>query len=286
MSKFERLRQYAYLMRLDKPIGILLLLWPTLWALWLATAGHPTTATLCIFIAGVVLMRSAGCVINDFADRHFDPHVARTRTRPLASGKVSPQESLSLAAGLACLAFILVLFCNTLTIALSFIGAALACIYPYLKRITNLPQFGLSLAFTWGVPMAFAATTGTVSQSAWFLFLTAAVWPIIYDTMYAMVDRDDDIKIGVKSTALLFDSMDKMIIGLLQTLFVVMLIIIGLIYRLHAIFYIALLAVAGLFVWQQWLVRRRDPLNCFRAFRNNNWVGFAIFVGIYLSYQA
>lgn len=281
----EQLLQYVYLMRLDKPIGILLLLWPTLWALWIATDGEPSPQLVFIFVAGVVLMRSAGCVINDYADKEFDPHVARTRSRPLASGRIIPKHALYLAASLALLAFLLVLFCNTLTIALSCVGAVLACIYPYLKRVTHLPQLGLSLAFTWGVPMAFAAATGTVGKAAWFLFVTAAIWPIIYDTLYAMVDRDDDIQIGIKSTAVLFDSMDKMIIGLLQMLFVVLLIIVGLIYRLHAPFYFSLLIVAGLFAWQQWLIRDRDPMRCFRAFRHNNWVGLTIFIGIYLSYQ-
>jgi 4-hydroxybenzoate polyprenyltransferase len=285
MQLRDHFLQYAYLMRLDKPIGILLLLWPTLWALWIATAGEPPSQILFIFIAGVVLMRSAGCVINDCADREFDPDVLRTRSRPLASGKIAPKHALILAATLAAVAFLLVLFCNRLTIVLSFVGAALACIYPYLKRMTHLPQFGLSLAFTWGVPMAFAATTGTVSKAAWFLFLTAGIWPIIYDTMYAMVDRSDDIQVGIKSTAVLFDSMDKMIIGLLQTLFIVMLIIVGLTYRLHSPFYLSLLGVAGLFAWQQWLIRHRDPLGCLNAFRNNNWVGLVIFIGIYLSYQ-
>ncbi|RDI48636.1 4-hydroxybenzoate octaprenyltransferase [Aquicella lusitana] len=280
----ERLPQYVYLMRLDKPIGVLLLLWPTLWALWLASHGRLDSQILLIFVTGVVLMRSAGCVVNDFADRHFDGHVKRTRERPLASGRVKPVEALVLAALLALTAFAGVLLCNALTIKLAFIGAALTIIYPLMKRYTHLPQFGLGLAFSWGVPMAFAAVTGSVGNAAWFLFLTCLIWPVIYDTMYAMVDREDDRKIGVKSTAILFDEMDTFIIGLLQMLFVVLLVIMGLMFRLHFIYYLALAAVGVLFIYQQWLIKSRDPQACFRAFKNNNWVGLLIFLGIFLSY--
>jgi 4-hydroxybenzoate polyprenyltransferase len=271
-------------MRLDKPIGILLLLWPTLWALWLAGKGQPDPVVLAIFVTGVVLMRSAGCVLNDFADRHFDPHVKRTRKRPLASGRVSVNEALMLAALLCLCAFLLVLFCNWLTIFLSFIGAGLAVAYPFMKRITHFPQLGLGVAFTWGVPMAFAAETGSIDTAAWFLFLTGIIWPIVYDTMYAMIDRDDDVKIGVKSTAVLFDAMDKLIIGLLQILFMVMLVIVGLMFHLRSVFYISIAVVGLLFAYQQWLIRNRDAQSCFRAFLNNNWVGLVIFAGIVLSY--
>lgn len=280
----ERLTQYAYLMRLDKPIGILLLLWPTWWALWLASDGFPDTGLLFIFTVGVILMRSAGCVMNDFADRHLDGHVKRTQHRPLARGIISPKEALILVALLGLAAFCLVLFCNTKTITLAFVGAALAVIYPFLKRVTHLPQFGLGLAFSWGVPMAFAAVTNEVPTSAWLLFSVCALWPIIYDTMYAMVDRDDDVKIGVKSTAILFAQHDVKIIALLQCLFIAMLVCVGLQFHLHSAFYISLLPVAALFYHQYQLIKDRHPADCFTAFLNNNWVGCLIFVGIFMSY--
>lgn len=280
----ERLLQYAYLMRLDKPIGMLLLLWPTLWALWLAGDGHPDKKILFVFIAGVILMRSAGCALNDFADRHFDNHVRRTQQRPLASGKITEIEALILAGLLSLFAFLLVLTCNILTVKLAFIGAGLTLIYPFMKRVTHLPQIGLGIAFTWGVPMAFAAQRGSIGTSGWFLFFTGIIWPVIYDTMYAMVDREDDQKIGVKSTAILFDAMDKLIVGLLQVLLVVMLFIIGIMFELNIIYYLCVGIVGLLFVYQQWLIKDRDSNKCFKAFKNNNWVGFAIFLGIFLSY--
>lgn len=285
MRIIERVIQYAYLIRLNKPIGILLLLWPTLWALWLSTNGSPHKKILVIFVLGVFLMRSAGCVINDFADRKVDGHVERTKLRPIASGKVSVFEALTLAALLALCAFLLVLLCNKLTIMLAFVGAALAFIYPFLKRFTHLPQFGLGIAFSWGVPMAFAAQTGEVETSGWFLFLTCIVWPVIYDTMYAMVDKEDDVAIGVKSTAILFNDMDKLIVGLLQGLFIVMLIMVGLMFELEPIYYFSIAVVTLLFIYQQWLIKDRDSRRCFRAFLNNNWVGLVIFAGIVLSYQ-
>lgn len=284
MQITQRLPQYLYLMRLDKPIGTLLLLWPTLWALWLASLGHPDVKILGVFVAGVFLMRSAGCVINDFADRNFDPHVKRTANRPLAKGTVNPWEAILLAGLLAACAFLLVLLCNPFTISLSFIGAALAILYPFLKRVTNLPQLGLGLAFTWGVPMAFAAETNHIDISVWFLFLTGTVWCVIYDTIYAMVDRDDDIKIGVKSTAVLFSAMDKLIVGLLQLLFIVMMVIVGLMFHLRPIYFAAIVMVSVLFIYQQWLIRDRDSQLCFKAFLNNNWVGLIIFLGILLNY--
>lgn len=280
----ERLPQYFFLMRLDKPIGILLLLWPTLWALWLASAGQPNNDILFIFVAGVFLMRSVGCVLNDIADRHIDGHVERTKLRPMASGKVTVTEALVLAAVLLSLAFFLVLVCNLLTIQLAFAGAAFTAFYPLMKRFTHLPQLGLGVAFSWGIPMAFAAVTGGVTLSTWFLFFTALVWPIIYDTMYAMVDRSDDVKIGVKSTAILFDTMDRLVIGLLQLLFVVMLVIVGLMFRLYAIYYLCLVFVTLLFIYQQWLIKDRSPNKCFHAFLNNNVVGLVIFIGIFSSY--
>lgn len=285
MRFLEKLKNYAYLVRLHKPIGILLLLWPTLWALWLASRGSPSPKLLFIFITGVIIMRSAGCIVNDFADRHVDGHVERTRHRPLATGQVSVREALMLAALLGAMAFILVLACNTFTILLAFVGAALAIIYPFLKRITHLPQLGLGLAFSWGVPMAFAATNGRVGLSAWLLFSTCVLWPVIYDTLYAMVDRNDDLTIGVKSTAILFNEMDKLIIALLQCLFVIAMVMVGLMFNLHLIYYVSLIVVAILFIYQQWLIKDRTPMLCFKAFLNNNWVGFVIFLGIVLSYQ-
>ncbi len=284
MTLRKRLLQYAYLSRLHKPVGIMLLLWPTLWALWLAGLGKPNFFILFIFIAGVILMRSAGCVVNDIADHEFDKHVERTKERPLAAGKLSVKEAYLFAATLAFIAFSLVLFCNWFTISLAIVGAALAVIYPLLKRYTHLPQLGLGLAFSWGVPMAFAAQTNSLSLKVWFLFVTAALWPVIYDTMYAMVDRNDDIKIGIKSTAILFNTMDRLIIGLLQILFVIMLIIVGLMFNLKLPYYLSLIIVTLLFVYQQWLIRKRQRENCFYAFTNNNLVGFAIFMGILSSY--
>lgn len=231
-------------------------------------------------------MRSAGCVLNDFADRHVDGFVERTRLRPLAAGDITPAEALVLAACLLIFSFLLVLLCNHYTIALAFVGAGLAIVYPLLKRVTHLPQLGLGLAFTWGVPMAFAAQNSEIGLQGWFLFFTGLIWPVIYDTMYGMVDRDDDLKVGIKSTAILFSAMDKMVIALLQMLFIAMLVIVGLMFKLHVIYYVSLLIVAALFVFQQWLIRTTDKKNFLRAFFNNNWVGLVIFVGILLSYQA
>ncbi|TAK74707.1 MAG: 4-hydroxybenzoate octaprenyltransferase [Gammaproteobacteria bacterium] len=280
----ERLKHYALLMRLHKPIGILLLLWPTLWALWLAGQGQPHTKILLIFTAGVVLMRSAGCVLNDVADRHVDGRVRRTRRRPLAMGLVTVKEAILLVVFLSMVAFLLVLQCNLLTIALAFVAVALVIVYPLMKRFTHLPQIGLGAAFSWGVPMAFAAETGIIDVSAWFLFLTSMIWPVIYDTMYAMADRADDLKIGVKSTAILFDQMDKFVIGLMQTLFLVLLVIVGLMFQLNSIYYFSLIPAALLFIYQQWLIKDRNEHNCFRAFLNNNWVGLVVFAGILISY--
>lgn len=282
---WQRIKQYAYLMRLDKPIGILLLLWPTLWALWLAKRGLPDLKILLIFTAGVLLTRSAGCIINDYADKDFDAYVTRTKNRPLASKKISSFEALSLAALLALLALFLVFMCNGLTIWLSFLGAAIAIVYPFLKRVTHLPQLGLGLAFSWGVPMAFAAETARVPSAAWFVFAACTLWPIIYDTMYAMVDRSDDVGVGIKSTAILFDNKDTILIGFLQIVFVILLAIIGLLFDLRFPYYAALFCVLCFFAYQQWLIRERAPKACFAAFLNNHWVGLTIFIGIFLSYQ-
>lgn len=275
-------RQYAYLMRLNKPIGILLLLWPTWWALWLAADGAPRQSIFLIFTLGVVVMRSAGCIVNDICDRNFDKHVARTNQRPLAAGTVTLTEAVVLALLLGALALVLVLFCNALTIKLAFLGAFFATVYPLLKRITHLPQCGLGIAFSWGIPMAFAATHGEVTDSAWLLFTAAAIWPIIYDTMYAMTDREDDIKVGVKSTAILFGRNDILILILLTGLFIGMLAIVGFVFALSIYYFVALTLVSGLFVGQFYRIRTRDPQQCFQAFLNNNWVGLWLFVGILL----
>ena len=279
-----RLRDYARLMRLDRPIGILLLLWPVLWALWIAAAGKPALPVFIVFVAGVVLMRSAGCVINDYADREFDPQVERTRNRPLAAGRVSPREALVLFVALALGAFVLVLFMNRLTILLSFVGAALAASYPFMKRWTHLPQFYLGAAFGWGVPMAFAAQTGSVPADAWILFGATLCWAVAYDTAYAMVDRDDDIRIGVKSTAILFGRADRLMVGLFHALTLTLLVWAGARAGLDLTYYIGLLLAAGLAGWQQWLMRTRSRDGCFRAFLNNNRFGAVIFAGLALDY--
>jgi len=284
MPILERVSQYACLMRLNKPIPMLLLLWPTLWGLWLASNGQPDLQNLARFILGVILMRSAGCILNDFADRHIDGAVQRTRERVLATGKVSIREAFLLAAILSLTAFLLVLQCNLLTILLAFVAAGLACIYPFLKRYTHLPQIGLGMAFSFGIPMAFAAELGALNGPAWFLFFTAMLWPVIYDTMYAMADREDDVKIGVKSTAILFGGKDTFMIGLLQIIFVIFLIRLGYIFQLHSIYFISLTLVSSLFFYQQWLIRNRDAKQCIHAFLNNHWVGLVIFAGIALSY--
>jgi 4-hydroxybenzoate polyprenyltransferase len=276
----ERVRQYALLMRLDRPIGSLLLLWPALWALWLAGEGHPRPLVVTVFVLGVVLMRSAGCVINDYADRHVDPHVARTRQRPLAAGRVTSREALSLFVVLCLLAFALVLLMNRLTVMLSVGGVVLAIVYPFMKRYTHLPQVVLGMAFGWAVPMAYAAQTGAVPPVAWLLFIATVLWDTAYDTMYAMVDRPDDLRIGVKSTAILFGEADRHLIALIQALFFVVMIMIGRQLHLGGVYYAGLVAAMTLAVYQLLLIRRRDPAECFKAFLNNNWFGMVIFAGI------
>ncbi len=278
------LKQYSLLMRLNKPIGIFLVLWPTLWALWLAGAGKPNLTVVVIFILGCILMRSAGCVINDIADRKFDGFVARTRDRPLAAARVSVRSAFYLFLGLLFCAFILVLFLNKLTILLAFVGALLAAGYPFLKRVTHLPQLGLGIAFSWGVPMAFAAVTGAVASQGWSVFFAALLWPVMYDTMYAMVDRADDLKIGVKSTAILFGKADRCMIGVLQIFFLLLLCVVGKVFQLNVFYYLSLVGAGALFVYQQVLIKNALPKNCFKAFLNNNWVGCIIFLGIVLSY--
>ncbi len=277
----QRLRDYALLMRMDKPIGSALLLWPTLWALWLAAEGPPTPLVGFVFITGVFLMRSAGCVINDLADRDIDPHVDRTRDRPLASGRVTVREALWLFAVLSLMAFSLVLTMNALTIALSFAGIALAMTYPLMKRFTHLPQAYLGVAFGWGIPMAFAAETGTVTLTAWYLLVINILWAIAYDTMYAMSDREDDLRIGVKSSAILFGRADRAIVALLQVMTLGMLVGLGVFADFGLLYAFALVAATGFAIYQQVLIRHRDRLDCFKAFLNNTWFGGAVFLGIF-----
>jgi 4-hydroxybenzoate polyprenyltransferase len=280
----ERLRQYYYLTRLDKPIGIFLLLWPMLWALWIAAEGRPNLLVLFVFVSGVVLMRSAGCVINDFADRKVDPHVARTRNRPIAAGRVTPKEALLLFVTLCLIAFGLVWLTNMLTVYLSFGGALLAAVYPFMKRYTHLPQVVLGMAFAWSVPMAFAAQTDSIPKLAWLIYVITVIWAVIYDTMYAMVDREDDLKIGVKSTAILFGDADRVIIFILQVMMFFALALLGKRAGLELTYYISM-GIAALFaLYQQYLIKDRSPPHCFRAFLNNNWVGAILFIGIFLSY--
>ena len=279
----DRIKDYAILMRLNRPIGTLLLLWPTLWALWFASNGRPGFLVLFVFTVGVFLMRSAGCVINDYADREFDPHVARTRNRPIAAGRVSAREAQALFVALALSAFLLVLLMNRLTILLSFIGAFLAASYPFMKRYTHLPQFYLGAAFGWSIPMAFAAVTGTVPMLAWVIFLANVFWSVAYDTAYAMVDREDDIKVGVKSTAILFGRYDRFMIAVFHILCLGLLYWAGVMAHLGIIYFVGLLIALSLAVWQQWLIRDRQGPACFRAFLNNNWFGAAVFAGLFIS---
>ena len=282
---FERLSQYALLVRLDKPIGILLLLWPTMIALWVAAEGFPDTSILFIFIAGVILMRSAGCAINDYADRHIDGSVTRTKQRPLVTGKVSEKEALIVFASLAITAFILVLFLNKLTIMLSFVGVALAGSYPFMKRYHFLPQVHLGAAFAWAVPMAFTAQANEITPVTWLLFMATVLWTTAYDTMYAMTDREDDLKIGIKSTAILFGKLDKMIIGIIQAMLIFCLLLIGQRAELSGFYYAGVVAATSLALWQQYLIKDRDPQLCFKAFLNNNWFGMVLFLGLILDYQ-
>lgn len=280
----QRLPVYLRLMRVDRPIGTLLLLWPTLWALWIAAEGKPTLHLLAIFIVGTWLMRAAGCVINDFADRDFDAHVKRTTQRPFARGEVSPREALTLAAALALVAFVLVLFTNRLTVQLSFIAVALAFCYPFVKRYSHLPQVMLGAAFSWGVPMAFAAQTGTVPWQAWLIYAAVMMWTVVYDTFYAMVDRDDDLLIGIKSTAVLFGHHDRLITAILQLITLLTLAAAGRAFNLGSWYYLGLAVAAVLFLWQQYLIRDRDRNDCFKAFLHNQWVGLTIFAGLVLNY--
>ena len=276
-----RLADYARLLRVDRPIGSLLLLWPTYWALWLAADGFPSVGNFIVFTLGVFMMRAAGCAINDFADRNVDRHVKRTKDRPLTSGRIEAWEAVALFAGLCVTAFLMVvLFTNTLTLYLSFGGAVLAFIYPFMKRYTHLPQLFLGAAFSWAIPMAWAAEAGEVTKLAWLLFTANVLWTVAYDTLYAMVDRDDDIRIGIKSTAILFGDADRAVIAILQALVVLILILVGQQAELGVFYYLGLVAMACLFVFQQHLARFRERDGCFKAFLNNNWAGFAVFTGL------
>jgi len=276
----RRLREYVLLTRLDRPIGILLLLWPVLWALWLASNGLPEPKLLVIFVLGTVLTRSAGCIVNDLADRDFDPHVSRTHSRPLAARRVSPHEAVALFVVLSLLAFALVWQLDARTIALSVIAIGLMLSYPLFKRFFPAPQAYLGIAFGWGVPMAYMATQGTVPLEGWLLFVVAVVWAVIYDTFYAMVDRPDDLKLGLKSTAILFGKADLVIVALCQLAMLAVLVFVGVRRGLDAYYFIGLASAAALFARQLWSSRQREPGACFKAFLNNNYVGFAIFAGI------
>lgn len=280
----DRLQQYSLLVRLDRPIGTLLLLWPTLWALWIAAEGWPDNYVLFVFIAGVFLMRASGCAINDFADRKIDLHVARTNQRPMATGKVSAKEALWVFAVLALCAFILVLTMNTLTIYMSFAGVILAASYPFMKRYHYMPQIHLGVAFGWSAPMAFTAQANEITAMTWLIFMATVLWTTAYDTMYAMADREDDLKIGVKSTAILFGDADKLIIGMLQALLMLNLILIGTSSDMGLYYYLGLVGAAGFAIYQQYLIKDRDAKKCFQAFLNNNWFGFCVFMGVFVDY--
>ena len=275
-----KLRLYAQLIRFDKPIGSYLLLWPTLWALAIAGNGSPDGWVLFVFVCGVFLMRSAGCAINDYADRDIDMHVARTRARPLASGLITAREALIVFAVLCLLSFALVLTLNRLTILLSFIGIGLAASYPFMKRFHYLPQVHMGAAFGWSVPMAWAAQTDSLPKMAWLLYVATLVWAVAYDTIYSMVDRDDDLRIGVKSTAILFGDFERLMIGLFQTLFVLAMVLAGIDLEFSWIYYLALALASLLFVYQQFLIFDRVREHCFVAFLNNHWVGAIVFAGI------
>lgn len=280
----QQLPHYVSLMRFDRPIGIFLLLWPTLWALWIATHGHPSLKLVIIFILGVVIMRAAGCVINDFVDRNIDKHIRRTQHRPLTIGIVSIPEAIGLFIFLCFIALGLVLLLNRFALELAIIALLLSCIYPFLKQFTYLPQLCLGVAFAWSILMVFAAQNGNIPIVAWLLFLPAVIWPITYDTQYAMADREDDSKVGVKSTAILFGNYDRIIIILLQITMLIMLSILGWYLSLNYLFYTGLLVSFGLMMYQNVLIRRREPKRCIKAFHNNNLVGFFIFLAIFLAY--
>ena len=279
----EKVHAALVLTRMDRPVGALLLLWPTWWALWLASGGVPSWHVLVIFTMGVLVMRAAGCVINDFADRRLDGNVTRTAGRPIVSGRITPCAALGVFAGLLLLAFVLVLLTNRLTIYMAFVGAALATVYPFTKRWTHLPQVVLGAAFGWAIPMAFTAVTGQVSIAGWWLFGANVLWSVIYDTQYAMVDRDDDLKVGSKSTAILFGSWEVMILGALMVALCLVLLVVGRYADLAWPYYLALLACTGSFAYQHRLVRTRQASACFAAFHQNKWWGMMLWLGIALA---
>lgn len=280
----DRASSYARLVRLDRPIGLWLLLWPMLWGLVIAAKGHPHEHIFVIFTLGVLLTRSAGCALNDFADRRIDPYVERTRMRPLATGLVSAKEALCIYVLLSLGAFALVLQLDLYTIKLSIVGAGLTLVYPFLKRFFSMPQVWLGLAFSWSIPMVFAAETGRIGTTAWLLLIAALLWTTAFDTLYAMVDRRDDVQLRVRSTAILFGRADRSIIALLQLLTVTTLMVVGLTLDMGHWFYTGLAAGAGVFAWHQWLIRARDPSACFKAFLGNHWFGLCVFVGIVLDF--
>ena len=280
----NKIATYLVLMRFDRPIGILLLLWPTLWALWIAAEGFPTVINFLVFCAGVPVMRAAGCVINDYADRNLDGHVKRTSSRPIPAGDVSSSEALVLFSLLLLVAFFLVLMLNRTTIYLAFAGAALTLFYPFAKRFTWFPQVVLGITFSWSIPMAFAAEQKPLSELTWLIYFTNLIWVIFYDTIYAMVDREDDLKVGIKSTAILFGDADRFMVGLMQLMVIIGLAIIGNHLDFGWVFASAILIVTALFAGQQMLIRKRDQDDCFRAFLNNNYVGMIIFLSILIEY--
>ena len=281
----RRIEEYALLARLNAPIGIWLLLWPALWALWISGNGQPRPRILIVFVLGVVVMRAAGCVINDFADRDIDPHVRRTRDRPLAARRVSPTEAIVLFVLLMAAALFLVTRLDLLTIKLALVGAVLTVSYPFVKRFFPMPQLYLGISFGgWSVPMAFAAQTGSLPRIAWVLYIAAVIWAAIYDTIYAMIDREDDLRIGVRSSAILFADMDKLLIGVMQAMMLFALVLAGRTMHFGQWYSGGLIAAGVLFLFQQWLIRNREPAGCLRAFRNNHYVGLCIFVGIALQY--
>jgi 4-hydroxybenzoate polyprenyltransferase len=276
----SRLDLYASLIRFEKPIGFYLLLWPTLWALAIAAEGSPDGWILFVFVCGVFLMRSAGCAINDYADRDIDLHVARTRERPLTSGKIAPREALAVFAVLGLIALLLVLTLNRFTVQLAVGGVLLAASYPYMKRFHYLPQVHLGAAFGWGIPMAFAALTGEAPKQAWLLYVAALIWTVAYDTMYSMADREDDLKLGLKSTAILFGDYDRIMIAVFQLLFLLALVLVGLDLEFSGVYYLGLGLAAILHGFEQFLIADRKPAHCFAAFLHNHWVGAVVFAGI------
>ncbi len=280
-----QVRNYGKLMRIDKPVGVWLLLWPTLWALWLAGEGHPNQGLFVVFVVGVFIMRSAGCVLNDYVDRNIDPYVERTRNRPIASGAVAPTEALTLFVALGLIAIGLATMLNRPAQLLAIVAAGLTLAYPFIKRFVSIPQFILGAAFGWAVPMVFAAQTGTVPQLAWVVFGAALIWAVIYDTYYAMVDREDDRKLGVKSTAPLFGDADLFVLGGLQLIMLLALVFVGLRAELGFWYYLSVAIAAGLMAYHQWLARDRQPAGCFAAFLHNHFIGLVVFIGIVLHYS-